>query len=82
MIGSQESKFEKVKEKKRDLKPILEDIGSKSPLGGRKIFDQNSFYWSSKWYGDLTSCKKSENSYERILRSLPNARTDGPTNEG
>ena len=36
-------------------------FGYKNPLGGSKIFfDPIFFYWSSKWYGDLTSCKKSD----------------------
>ena len=27
---------------------------------GQKFFDQNNFWWSSKSYGDTTSCKKLE----------------------
>ena len=40
-------------------------LGTKTPRGVPKYFDQNFFSWSSKWYGDLTSCKKSEKNIER-----------------
>ena len=63
----------------KNLQRRLEDIGSKvhflakkgffgykNPPGGSKnFFDPNFFYWSSKWYGDLTSCKKSEKNIEQ-----------------
>ena len=35
--------------------------GTKTTLGGQKNSLTHFFYWSSKWYGDLTSCKKISN---------------------
>ena len=32
-------------------------------LGGKKFFDRKNIWWSSKSYGDTTSCKKLEKKY-------------------
>ena len=34
-------------------------------LGVKKFFDRKNFWWSSKSYGDTTSCKKLEKNIER-----------------
>ena len=48
-------------------------------FGGQKIFRPKNFWWSSKSYGDTTSCKKLEKNIERSRLQDRNARTYGWT---
>ena len=46
-------------------------------FGGQKFFDQNNFWWSSKSYGDTTSCKnleKIKTQYDWLLGKSQNSK--------
>ena len=58
-------------------------FGYKNPPGGSKnFFDTIFFYWSSKWHGHLTSCKKSEKISNGLgCRTGTHVRTYGRTHK-
>ena len=48
---------------------------------GQKFFDKKKISWSSKSYGDTTSCKKLEKNIEQSRLQDRNGRTNGRTDE-